>query len=105
MPGRSSAVGILCSVPRETSGSDGQEVLGVGTASVSIPVDASLLPEINREEVFLTEVPTTTNSLILESSLILAFSKDEKCAWEFGLNSQFRRFGAEVLLEVDFLFC
>ena len=76
-------------MPSETSGSDGQEVLGVGTASVSIPADASLLPEINREEVFvLTEVPTTTNSLILESSLILAFSKDEKCAWEFGLNSQ-----------------
>ena len=93
-------------MPSETSGSDGQEVLGVGTASVSIPADASLLPEINREEVFvLTEVPTTTNSLILESSLIRAFSKDEKCAWEFGLNSQFRRFGAEVLLEVDFLFC
>ena len=99
-------MGILCRVPRETSGSDGQEVLGVGTASVSIPADASLLPEINREEVFVrTDEPTTTSSLILESSRILAFSKDEKCACESGLNSQFRRFGAEVLLEGVFRFC
>ena len=68
-------------------------------------VQEPLLPEIKREEVFLsTDSPTTRSSVMAGSSDILAVSRRLNRVWEFMLNSLLSLFGGGPLGDFGVLF-